>query len=60
MFGLNFIPLVTERYDLVIRKRHLNFASVQNMLDALSRSAFRHELEALGGYDTRVAGQRVL
>src|ERR1035438_691704 len=23
VFGLNFIPLVSERYDLVIRKRHL-------------------------------------
>ena len=24
MFGLNFIPLVSERYDLVIRKQHLD------------------------------------
>ena len=60
VFGLNFIPLVSERYDLVIRKQHLDLPRMQNLLDTLSRSGFRRELEGLGGYDTRVAGQRVL
>ncbi|HYW44282.1 MAG TPA: substrate-binding domain-containing protein [Bryobacteraceae bacterium] len=59
-FGLHFIPLVSERYDLVIRKQHLELPRIQNLLDTLSRSNFRRELEGLGGYDTRVAGQRVL
>ncbi len=58
--GLNFIPLVRERYDLVIRKQHLDLPRIQNLFDTLSRSHFRRELEGLGGYDTRVAGQRVL
>ncbi len=60
VFGLGFIPLVSERYDLVFRKEHLDLPRMQNLLDALSRSDFRRELESLGGYDTRVAGQRVL
>jgi putative molybdopterin biosynthesis protein len=60
MFGLDFIPLVSERYDLVIRKQHLDLPRVQNLLDTLSRSAFRRELEGLGGYDTRVTGQRLI
>jgi molybdate-binding protein len=60
VFGLNFIPLVSERYDLVIRKQHLDMPNMQNLLDTLSRSDFRRELEGLGGYDTRVSGQRVL
>jgi putative molybdopterin biosynthesis protein len=60
VFGLNFIPLVSERYDLVIRKRHLDLPCMQNLLDTLSRSGFRRELEGLGGYDTRLAGNRVL
>jgi molybdate-binding protein/DNA-binding XRE family transcriptional regulator len=60
VFGLHFIPLVSERYDLVIRKQHLDLPRMQNLLDVLSRSGFRRELEGLGGYDTRVAGQRVL
>ena len=60
VFGLNFIPLVSERYDLVIRKQHLELPRMQNLLDTLSRSDFRRELEGLGGYDARAAGQRVL
>ena len=60
VFGLGFIPLVSERYDLVIRKQHLDLPGMQNLLDTLSRSSFRRELEGLGGYDTRVAGQRLL
>jgi putative molybdopterin biosynthesis protein len=60
VFGLNFIPLVSQRYDLVIRKHHLDLPRMQNLLDILSRSDFRRELEGLGGYDTRVAGQRAL
>jgi molybdate-binding protein len=60
MFGLDFIPLVSERYDLVIRKQHLDLPRVQNLLDTLSRSDFRRELEGLGGYDTRVTGQRLI
>ncbi len=60
VFGLNFIPLASERYDLVIRKRHMELPRIQNLLDTLSRSDFRRELEGLGGYDTRVTGERVL
>ncbi len=60
LFGLNFIPLLAERYDLVIRRQHLDLPRIQNLLDILNRSGFRRELEGLGGYDTRVAGERVL
>jgi putative molybdopterin biosynthesis protein len=59
-FGLGFIPLVSERYDLAIRRQHLGMPSVQTLLDALSRSGFRRELEGLGGYDARDAGRRML
>ena len=60
VFGLDFIPLMSERYDLVIRKQHLELPRIQNLFDTLSRLGFRRELEGLGGYDTRVAGQRML
>ena len=58
-FGLGFLPLVRERYDLVIRREHLDAPGMQVLLDTLSRSSFRRELESLGGYDTRAAGQRM-
>jgi molybdate-binding protein/DNA-binding XRE family transcriptional regulator len=60
VFGLGFIPLVSERYDLAIRRQHLDMPGVQAVLDTLSRSNYRRELESLGGYDTRAAGQRLL
>jgi len=60
LLGLGFVPLVRERYDLVIRKQQLQEPRMQHLLDTLSRSSFRRELEGLGGYDTRVAGQRLL
>ena len=58
-FGLGFLPLVAERYDLVIRREHLSLPSVEALLETLGRSSFRRELESLGGYDTRAAGQRM-
>jgi putative molybdopterin biosynthesis protein len=60
LFGLGFLPLVSERYDLAIRRQHLGLPGIQALLEALSRSAFRRELESLGGYDTRAAGRRML
>lgn len=60
VFGLDFIPLESERYDLVIRKQNLSHPGVQILLETLGRSAFRKELEGLGGYDTRIAGDRVI
>ena len=60
LFGLGFLPLVTERYDLAIRRQNLDLPGIQVVLDVLSRSRFRRELDSLGGYDTTAAGQRML
>ena len=60
VFGLEFIPLATERYDLAIRRQHLDFPPIQALLDTLNRASFRRELEGLGGYDTSSAGRRLL
>ena len=60
VFGLGFIPLVSERYDLAIRRKDLALPGIHAMLEVLSRSSFRRELESLGGYDTAAAGRRML
>jgi molybdate-binding protein len=59
-FGLDFQPLTSERYDLVIRKEHLELAAVKRLLETLTQAVFRRELEALCGYDTRETGRRIL
>jgi putative molybdopterin biosynthesis protein len=60
LFGLGFIPLVSERYDLAVRRDHLDLPGVQALFDTINRSSFRRELESLGGYDTTSSGQRML
>lgn len=56
--GLGFIPLQRERYDLVIPRAHYqSLPAVRNLLDLIVGRAFRSELEALGGYDTRETGR---
>lgn len=58
-FGLDFVPLTSERYDMVLRQEHLELGAVERLLDTLTQAAFRHELEALCGYDTRETGRRM-
>jgi molybdate-binding protein/DNA-binding XRE family transcriptional regulator len=60
VFGLDFITLERERYDLVIYKQNMSHHGIQVLMDVLGRTAFRRELEGLGGYDTHVAGDRLL
>ncbi len=60
IYGLGFVPLASERYDLAIRRAHLDLPAVQAMLDTLNRARFRRELETIGGYDMRPAGRRVI
>lgn len=56
-FGLSFIPLATERYDLVVQRQYAALPAVQALLDVLNRAAIRQKLEFLAGYDTRHTGE---
>ncbi len=60
VFGLDFIPLQEERYDLVIPKAYLDIhPALRIFLDTIVSRPFRAEVEALGGYDTRDTGKIV-
>jgi putative molybdopterin biosynthesis protein len=58
-FGLSFIPLRSERYDLVMRKRTADLPAVMAFLDVLQRATLRRKLELLAGYDTSETGSLV-
>ena len=58
-FGLDFIPMNSERYDLVIRRESLQLGAVERFLNTLAEASFRRELEELCGYDTRETGRGV-
>jgi molybdate-binding protein len=55
-FALDFIPLHSERYDLVMRKASTAHPAVKAFLDVLQRATLRRKLEVLAGYDTSETG----
>ncbi|HEX2732801.1 MAG TPA: substrate-binding domain-containing protein [Polyangiaceae bacterium] len=57
-FGLRFLPLAQERYDLVVPEVLLADSRVERWLDALVSQANRRELASLG-YDVTDTGSRV-
>ena len=60
LLGLGFVPLQTERFDLVIPSGFFSgHPGVARLLEALVSREVRAEIEALGGYSTRETGQVV-
>jgi putative molybdopterin biosynthesis protein len=54
--GLDFVPLVEERYDLVTPREHYESGLLTPLLNLLNDEAFKREIEDLGGYATRETG----
>src|SRR5205823_2280242 len=59
-FGLDFVPLHSERYDLVMRRSTADLPAVKAFLDVLQRAALRRKLEVLAGYDTSETGSLIV
>jgi molybdate-binding protein/DNA-binding XRE family transcriptional regulator len=57
-FGLTFLPLAEERYDLVVPAGQLSDPRLARLFDVVASAPFRRELAELG-YDTRASGERV-
>jgi molybdate-binding protein len=58
-FGLGFVPLAVERFDLVIPRVLATDPRVERLVDALGSTTFRRELDTVGGYITHESGQQV-
>ncbi len=59
-FHLDFVPIHSERYDLVMRRRTADLPAVKAFLDVLQRATLRRKLEVLAGYDTSQTGSVVI
>ncbi|MFO0749011.1 MAG: substrate-binding domain-containing protein [Myxococcota bacterium] len=57
--GVDFVPLVEERFDLVFDEEHKDDPKIGRVLDMIASKRFGKDLEALG-YDAACAGQRVV
>jgi len=54
--GLDFLPLVWERFDLVMRQRDYFMKGPQALFDFMREADFRDRTAELGGYDVSDAG----
>lgn len=55
--NLDFIPVVTEQYDLIIPKAGFNSTKIQVLLEIINSTSFKKQVAELGGYDTSKTGQ---
>ncbi len=55
--NLNFIPVVTEQYDLVIPKEHFESKNIRILLETINTAKFKKRVETLGGYHTERTGE---
>jgi putative molybdopterin biosynthesis protein len=58
-FGLDFVPVAREPYDLVLRGAGLSDVLLTPLWELLERADFRAEVEALGGYSCAETGRRI-
>lgn len=56
-YGLDFVPIAAERFELVLHKRDLAKKAVQGVMEVLNRARFRRQLEMIAGYDVSRAGE---
>jgi molybdopterin molybdotransferase/putative molybdopterin biosynthesis protein len=57
---LDFIPVVTEQYDLIIAAEHYDSEPIQLLLETVNSMEFKSRVDALGGYSTEKTGEIIL
>ncbi len=55
--GLDFIPVVTEQYDLVIPAAYYATEALKSLLAVINSAGFQKRVSGLGGYDTQRTGE---
>jgi len=55
--NLDFIPVVTEEYDLVIPEEHFESENIRILIETINTDRFKKRVEALGGYSTEKTGE---
>lgn len=58
-YGLDFVPLTKERYDLVFPSEFLVTAPIDALLRVLRSERFQKTLMGLTGYDTSITGDEI-
>jgi molybdate-binding protein/DNA-binding transcriptional regulator YhcF (GntR family) len=58
-YGLDFVPLASERYDLVLYAAHREKAPLRDLLEMVCSAGFRAVVAELGGYDVTQSGHEM-
>jgi putative molybdopterin biosynthesis protein len=58
--NLDFIPVVTEQYDLIIPQKYFKTQNIQYLLKTIKTEEFKKRVETLGGYSTQITGEVIL
>lgn len=53
---LDFIPLLTEQYDLVIPSSFVDDPKIKSLLEAIRSEGFKERIKGLGGYNPENSG----
>ncbi|MCL1886989.1 MAG: helix-turn-helix transcriptional regulator [Betaproteobacteria bacterium] len=56
-FGLDFVPLMQERYFFAVCKHEWQNAPINDVLNIMRSEDFKQHVNELGGYDAKDAGQ---
>jgi putative molybdopterin biosynthesis protein len=55
--NLDFVPLATERFDLIVPTQNFESEGVKAMRDVLSSKEFKADMVRMGGYSTQDTGK---
>jgi putative molybdopterin biosynthesis protein len=58
-FGLDFVPVTSEPYDLVVRAEAVDSPLLAPLWELLATAKFGAAVQALGGYSTAEMGRRI-
>ncbi|HEX5349974.1 MAG TPA: substrate-binding domain-containing protein, partial [Pseudonocardiaceae bacterium] len=59
-FGLDFVPVAHEPYDLVLTQQTYDSPQLAPLWALLADDKFRASIDALGGYSTAETGRHIL
>jgi putative molybdopterin biosynthesis protein len=57
LLGLDFIPLTTESFDMILAQATFFVKGVQAFLEGLQSEIFQKKVDKLGGYDFKHTGR---
>ena len=57
IFDLRFLPLTSERFDMILDQKTFFEPAVQAFIETLQSDAFRKRVEKIGNYDFRDSGR---